>query len=91
MASFIAFISHQAECSGCARPVPSGLAGFTDEIQPPRLTPVCATCLHSLDARLCGVLVIVRESGRRIPCDLAGGLAARQVESSGPVRRRESP
>ena len=88
MASFIAFISHEMECSGCTRAVPCGLAGFTDEIQPPKLTPVCQMCLHSFDALLCGVLVIIRESGRQLQCDLADVLTGRSVESSGAVRRR---
>ena len=87
MASFIAFISHETECSGCTRAVPRGLAGFTDEIQPPKLTPVCEACLHSLDALLCSVLVIVRESGCQLQRGLAGALTGRSVESSGAVRR----
>jgi len=72
MGCYLAFIPAEMECSGCARPVPRGLAGFTDEIQAPLLTPVCETCLWSLDRLLRGVLVIVRESGRQLQRDLAG-------------------
>ncbi len=82
MACYVAFIPAETECSGCARPVPRGLAGFTDEIETPRLTPVCETCLHSLDGLLRGVLVIVRESGRQLRRDLADeALTDRSAES----------
>ncbi len=72
MACFLAIIEAANECSGCMRPVPRGLAGFTDEILAPRLTPVCETCLRSLDKPLHGALVIVRESGKHFLQDLAG-------------------
>ena len=72
MSCCLAFLPVEAECSGCGRPVPSGLAGFTDEIEAPMLTPVCETCLHSLDWLLRGAIVIVRESGQQLLRDLAG-------------------
>ena len=65
MACFLAIIEAETECSGCTRPVPRGLAGFTDEILAPQLTPICETCLASLDRTLRRALVIVRESGQQ--------------------------
>ncbi len=50
----LAFSPVETECSGCGRPVPPGLAGFTDEIE--TLMPVCETCLRSLDPVLYGML-----------------------------------
>ncbi len=82
MACYLAFIPAETECWGCARPVRRGLAGFTDEILAPELTPICEICLHSLDELLRGVLVIVRESGR-VPSDAGPCARCGAVSGSG--------
>ncbi len=52
----LAFSPVEMECSRYGRPIPPGLAGFTDEIEAPGLTPVCETRLRSLDELLYDML-----------------------------------
>ncbi len=66
MASYLGFTEMLAECSGCARHIPPGLVGFTDELTGPGLEPVCPACLDGMERRLVGVQQCVREAGRKL-------------------------
>ncbi len=52
MRSYVAIVESTLECEACTRPAGPGTTGFTEDMIPGRVVPVCATCLRSLDPRL---------------------------------------
>ena len=54
MACYLSFIDVETECEGCARDIPPGLVGWTEDLRPGRLVPVCSLCLGGLDPKLSG-------------------------------------
>ncbi len=55
MACYLGISHGPRECAGCSREVPAGLIGFCDEIDPPRIEPLCLACLDGLDRPLARV------------------------------------
>ncbi len=56
MTCYLGISSVESECEGCGRAVPPGLAGWTDELLPGRLRPLCSAGLPGLDPELARVL-----------------------------------
>ncbi len=52
MRTYVAIVESVLECEACARRAGPGTTGFTEDLIPGRLVPVCATCLESLDPQL---------------------------------------
>ncbi len=52
MRSYVAIVESTLECEACTRPAGPGTTGFTEDMVPGRLVPVCPTCLQSLDPQL---------------------------------------
>ena len=53
MRTYVAIVESVLECEACARRAGPGTTGFTEDLIPGRLVPICADCLESLDPRLC--------------------------------------
>ncbi len=71
MRSYVTIVESALECEACTRRAGPGTTGFTEDLIPGRLVPVCAACLESLDPRL-HKLQRLAESAR----DFAGASAA---------------
>ncbi len=52
MRTYVAIVECAQECEACAGQAGPGTTGFTEDMVPGRVVPVCATCLTSLDPRL---------------------------------------
>ncbi len=52
MRTYVTIVESALECEACARRAGPGTTGFTEDLIPGRLVPVCAACLESLDPRL---------------------------------------
>ena len=56
----LGILDYKAECEGCTRPTGPGLVGMTDEIQHPKVLPVCIVCLYSLSEELWRAVILPR-------------------------------
>ncbi len=78
MATFLGIVDEGRECEGCGLPV-GPIAGWTEDMLPNRLVPICNVCLYSFDQRLwsfamlpkCLDVIIRLAQSERDPMDLA--------------------
>ena len=66
MPSYLGIIDAEEECAVCAKPVPAGFAGHTDDMPP---QPLCLGCLLHHDERLLMILLLI-ESLRHLSCTM---------------------
>ena len=70
MAVYLTFAGRGAECAGCSNEIRHGLVGWTDEIDPRKLQPICRNCVAGLDRKLRAVQSIVTEHGEQMLRDM---------------------
>ncbi len=84
MASYLAIIEEERKCEGCQQQVGPGLAGFTDEIGPGKIVPICGACFHSRDPRLYVVWRLSKGLTRPLKHVLEGASIVDTLESMPP-------